>query len=117
MQTYQHEVYNVTTPVISNFRKECTIDGITYLSGAEAVRSLGISTSQVYRLLKRKGRTTSVSTAKKVSIEGQEFQSLTQAQSVLNIPKSTLYRRLRSDKYPTWFFGDKTRSNDYPEGE
>ena len=52
-----------------------------------------------------------------MSIDGQEFLSVTQAMSALGVAKSTLYRRLKSSKYPTWFYIEKTRSNDYPQGE
>lgn len=117
IETCSHGVYNIQTPVLSTFRKEWTWNEITYSSGAEAARSLGLSTSQVYRLMKRQGRTQIVSNYKKISIDGQEFESLTQAQSVLGVAKSTLHRRLRSEKWSTWMYLEKTRSNDYPERE
>lgn len=112
-----HDLYNTKKPTATTFRKEWIIDGMTYSSGAEAARSLGLSTSTVYRQMKKQGGTKIVSNNKKISIDGQEFESLTQAQSALNLGKSTLYRRLRSSKWPTWFYCEKTRSNDYPERE
>lgn len=125
----KHGLYNRFPPVSANFRKECTIDGITYSSGAEAARQLGVSPSSISRLRKKKKQITfspqtqSLSSKvfgfKRISIDGQEFSSLTKAMSVLNISKSTLSRRLKSVKYPTWFYIEieKTRSNDYPERE
>lgn len=117
IQNCKHQTYNTKKPLRSTFRKEWVIDGVLYSSGAEAARSLGLSTSEVYRLMKRKGRTRLISNTKRISVDGQEFESLFQAQSTLKVAKSTLYRRLRSETYPTWFYVEKTRSNDYPERE
>jgi hypothetical protein len=84
-------LYNSTQQGHSGIRKEWTVDGVRYSSGAEAARVLGISPSQVYRLMKKKGEIKLVSNTKKVSIEGQEFESLTHAQKVLKIARSTLF--------------------------
>lgn len=60
---------------------------------------------------------TLISNQKRVSIQGQEFSSLKDAMCQLGVAKSTLSRRLKSPKYPEWFYIEKTRSNDYPERE
>lgn len=124
-QECKHGLYNNFPPVSVNFRKQCTINGITYSSGAEAARRLGVSPSSIYRVLKKQANLSTenqVSSSKifgfkRISINGQEYSSLTEAMNVLNISKSTLFRRLNSVKYPTWFYIEKTRSNDYPERE
>lgn len=113
----QQRLYNTVLRIPSRSRKQWTIDGITYPSGAEAARQLGVSVSGIYRLMKQKGHVKSFFATKPISIDDQEFPSVTKAISVLGIPKSTLFRRLRSPKYPTWFYIEKTRSNDYPERE
>lgn len=138
--TCQNNFYNTVSKKSSSLRKQITLDGVIYSSGAEAARVLGISPSTMYRFLKTKvgtpvpkapvsgkemettplqleGTTKILLGSKPVSINGQEFPSRTKAMSVLGIAKSTLYRRLRSSKYPTWFYIEKTRSNDYPERE
>lgn len=117
IETCSHKVYNNQSPIRSTYRKEWTLNDITYSSGAEAARRLGVSPSHVYRLMKRQGQTRIVSNQKKISIDGQEFESLTQAQSLLGVTRSTLSRRLRSEKWSTWVYLQKTRSNDYPQRE
>lgn len=105
---YADRLYNNYPSTSVNYRKECTIDGVTYSSGAEAARNLGWSPSTVYRFLKQQGKdqntSKSIGTQKRVSIQGQEFSSITQAINTLGVPKSTLYRRLKSPKYPEWFY-------------
>jgi len=115
--TCGHGLYNKFPVRGASLRKECTINGVTYSSGAEAARKLGLSPSSVYRLLKKSNTVTVVLGTKPVSIDGQEFPSLKQAMSLLKISKSTLSRRLQSENFPTWFYLEKTRSNDYPERE
>lgn len=115
--TCPHAVYNAVKPVASTFRKKWTVDGITYSSGAEAARQLNCSPSQIYRLMKKKGSSEQVSNFKRISVDGQDYASLSEALKVLKISRTTLIRRLRSPEYPTWFYVEKTRSNDYPERE
>lgn len=104
-----HELYNTLIPLPSTFRKEWTLDGVTFSSGAQAARALGVSPSTVYRRMKRDGECQKVPNTKKISVQGQEFDSLKQAVSVLQIARSTLYRRLRSPNYPTWFYISEKR--------
>lgn len=113
----QNPLYNTVSKIPSNLKKQVVIDGVSYTSGAEAARALGVSPSAMYRFLKKEGDAKLVLGSKAVSIDGQEFLSLKQAMSTLGIAKSTLSRRLNSSKYPEWFYIEKTRSNDYPEGE
>lgn len=117
----KHRLYNRFPIEPTTSRKQCTIDGITYKSKAEAARKLGLSPSTMYRLLKKypKQEIKILDFSVQVSIKGRKFSSITEAINSLKIPKSTLYRRLRSSKYPDWFYVNKTktRSNDYPEGE
>jgi hypothetical protein len=107
-------LYNNYPSTSVNYRKECTIDGVTYSSGAEAARNLGWSASTLYRYLKQleknenssksSGASKYIGAQKRVSIQGQEFSSITQAINTLGVAKSTLYRRLKSPKYPEWFY-------------
>jgi hypothetical protein len=119
----RHGLYNSYPVLTSSFRKECIINNVTYSSGAEAARQLKKSPSAMYRFLKRRvtkvteGIQVKISAEKKISINSQEFSSLKQAMSELGVAKSTLSRRLRSPKYPEWFYIQETRSNDYPERE
>lgn len=117
----QHNLYNRFPIEPTTNRKQCSINGITYQSGAEAARKLGLSPSSIYRLLKKspQQQIKTVDFFMKVSIEGQKFSSVKEAINSLGIPKSTFYRRLRSSQYPEWYYLEKpkTRSNDYPEGE
>lgn len=117
ISTCKNGLYNTVLKIPSTFKKQVTIDGITYASGAEAARKLNVSPSAMYRFLKKENGAELVSNSKAISIDGQEFLSLTEAMSALGIAKSTLYRRLNSSKYPNWFYIQNTRSNDYPEGE
>lgn len=115
----QYPCYNVPSSVSANLRKDCTINGILYSSGAEAARKLGISSSTSYRALK-KSNNKEVKTflrTKTISINGIQYSSLTKVMSKLGVSKSTMFRRLNSSKYPTWQYSEKTRSNDYPERE
>ena len=117
IESCTNRLYNTVSKIPSTFRKQVIIDGVTYSSAAEAARKLGRSPSAMYRFLKKRTETKIVSASKPVSIDGREFESVTKALSELNLSKSTLYRRLKSSKYPTWFYIQKTRSNDYPERE
>ena len=112
-----HKVYNKLRPTLSTYRKEWTFEGVTYLSGAQAARRLGISETAVSRLMKREGSLRFVPNCKPVSIEDKFFSSVNEASSMLGISRSTLVRRLRSSTFPTWVYQEKTRSNDYPERE
>lgn len=113
-----HAVYNrLPSQSSQNVRKQWTYQGITYSSGAEAARELQVSPSTIYRRLKKEGDVVVIPVAKPVSIDGQVFSSLTEALAQLGISRSTLYRKLRDPNYPTWFFSEETRSNDYPGRE
>lgn len=113
-----HSVYNKDPLQTSqNVRKEWTYKGVTYASGAEAARKLNVSASTIYRLMKKEGEPLVIRGSKPVSIDGEIFPSVTDTVNRLGIAKSTLYRRLRSSNYSTWFFVEKTRSNDYPGRE
>jgi len=116
--TCQHELYNADPNKPSaNLRKEWTLSGVIYATGAEAARQLGISPSTVYRRMKKEGRVVTSEGSRAVSIDGRLFPSVKAALRELGISKSTIHRRLKSERYPTWFYVEKTRSNDYPERE
>ena len=112
-------LYNKSTSQSGNFRLQVTLEGTSYSSIAEAARKLGISESSASRLIKKSGQIQRVSRAKAIFVRGKKFESLTQAVKVLKISRSQLYRRLRSPKFPDWFYCDteETRSNDYPAWE
>lgn len=98
-------------------RLEWTYQGVTYRSLEDAARKLGISATQARRLSKISGELRAVSNMKAVSRDNIIYPSVKSAIEQTGLSRTTLYARLKSQEYPTWFYVEETRSNDYPEKE
>ncbi|MEK4079867.1 hypothetical protein [Solibacillus sp. FSL K6-1126] len=92
--------------------KRICVDGIEYTSIMEASRQLGISNRTISERVKSEsfsnykfievGENPLSKKARKVIIDGIEYQSVNFASTILSIDKNILVRRLVSEAYPTY---------------
>lgn len=116
-------LYNVLNPVSSGRKSRILWKGQPYPTIAAASRASGVSPTQVGRLADDPNVTDweripdnpndnsnilNIESGIPISMDGQEFASVRNAEKVLNISRRTINRRLESDKFPNYYYLNRT---------
>jgi len=115
--TNSTRVYNKYPTASSTHRVQCCIDGVSYISIAEAARAVGVSESEVRRRLDNPLATNYVlgekmPNGKPFELDGIWYATRQEAAKRLNCSRTTILRRIRKIKDTNT---PKSASNDYPD--